>query len=737
MTITGEQPESGTTAASAWRRMRLWGLAHAVDDLYQGLVPATVPYFVLERHYGYVAASGLTLAATLGNSVPQPVFGLAVDRLRAGWMAGAGVGVAGLGLSLAGVVPGYAGAWCMILLSGLGVAMFHPAAGKAAREQAGDSAAAMSLFAAGGSAGFFLAPALATPALIALGVRATAVFLPPAALMSFVLLRRHRREAVRASAARRGGPDQWRPFAALTCIEVLRSAAFFGLNTFIELYWIRHLHATRGLAGAALTCFLAGGVGGTLLGGRIADRIGAVRTVQAGAAVTLPALGALLLAPGGIAPLAGAFATGVALNIPFAVLVKLGQDYLPARPGTAAGVTLGLGVSAGGLLAPLLGLVADAHGPRGALIVLLAVPPAAMAFGLLLRDPGRAGLQACQRGLVRLPPEVLPEDLGENGLVRRGGREQRHGGTELHRIHGAEDLLGAPALGAGDDPGAFGQPGTEHRVPEVGPGLVQRGDRELPRCRAAAKALDLREDEPHPVAHLPARAQFGDRAPVRAAGVLRGREPLKPVRIVHVNADLLRPVRNFRGRTALPPLAARPAAPCAGPAMARLDLGAKLVLLAPVRAAERIGPGAAARPGELVFLAPVRAAEGAGPWGTARPGELVFPAAAGIGTAEGVRWPVPGFRVLGSGHGGLLCTGVLLRMLPPPASAHAARERRTPGRLLRSQLRGDAEGHLALLVHAGVELLVVEYRSRRGLKEDADARFLKHLISRDWPLGQR
>ena len=88
-------------------------------------------------------------------------------------MAGAGVGLAGLGLSVAGLLPGYAAVWCAILISGLGVAMFHPAAGKAARQDAGDSAAAMSLFAAGGSVGFFLAPALATPALIALGVPAT------------------------------------------------------------------------------------------------------------------------------------------------------------------------------------------------------------------------------------------------------------------------------------------------------------------------------------------------------------------------------------------------------------------------------------------------------------------------------------------------------------------------------------------------------------------------------------
>ncbi|MEW1858962.1 MULTISPECIES: MFS transporter [unclassified Streptomyces] len=382
-------PPGPAPARTTWQRMRVWGIAHAVDDLYQGLVPATVPYFVLDRHYGYVAASGLTLAATLGSSVPQPFIGLAVDRMRLGWLAGVGVAIAGISLGLSGLVPSYAAVWCLIMLSGLGIAMFHPAAGKSAREDAGDSAAAMSVFAAGGSVGFFLAPVLATPALIAWGVGATALFIPPAVLTGYVLLRRRRRHAVPASAAARAGKDRWGPFAALTCLEVVRSVAFFGVNTFIELYWIRHLHASRGLAGAALTVFLAGGVGGTLLGGRIADRIGMVRTVQLGGALALPMLAGLVLTPGSIAPLLFAVLTGVCLNLPFAVLVKLGQDYLPTRPGTAAGVTLGLGVSIGGLLSPILGLIADAHGPRGALTALLVVPPVALALGLLLPEPSR------------------------------------------------------------------------------------------------------------------------------------------------------------------------------------------------------------------------------------------------------------------------------------------------------------------------------------------------------------
>ena len=65
-----------------WRRVRLWAGAHAIDDLYQGLIPAVVPYFVLQRHFSYVEASGLVLAATLGSALPQLAVGFLADRHR-------------------------------------------------------------------------------------------------------------------------------------------------------------------------------------------------------------------------------------------------------------------------------------------------------------------------------------------------------------------------------------------------------------------------------------------------------------------------------------------------------------------------------------------------------------------------------------------------------------------------------------------------------------------------------
>jgi FSR family fosmidomycin resistance protein-like MFS transporter len=105
----------------------------------------------------------------------------------------------------------------------------------------------------------------------------------------------------------------------------------------------------------------------------------------------VPALVALRLCPNAGIALTGAAASGLATNIPFSVMIKLGQDYLPSRPGTATGVTLGLAVSIGGLLAPVLGAIAEAHGIAAVFTVLCFVPALALILGALLPDPAAPG----------------------------------------------------------------------------------------------------------------------------------------------------------------------------------------------------------------------------------------------------------------------------------------------------------------------------------------------------------
>ncbi|HWC22753.1 MAG TPA: MFS transporter [Flexivirga sp.] len=383
--LTKEPPDTRTP----WQRMRIWATAHAVDDFFQGLVPAAVPYFVLERHFSYVQASSLVLATTLGSALPQIPIGILSDRRRLPWMAPTGICIAGIGAGLSGLVDSYVAVFALLLAAGLGIAMFHPPAGRDARREAGASATAMSYFAAGGSLGFFAGPALVTPALDSLGIGATALFIPPPVLMGFILLRHNRRSsAVPKRFGAHAGTDHVRLFGLLTATEVIRSGFSNGVNTFVSLYWIRHLGASSALGGTALTLELAGGVAGTLLGGRMADRLGLVRTIQIGNTALLPAVGGLLLCQDKYGALPLIFLVGLVTNVPFAVLVKLGQDYLPSRPGTAAGVTLGLAISAGGLFMPLLGLVAEHHGPRGALAALAIAPVIATLLAGGLREPG-------------------------------------------------------------------------------------------------------------------------------------------------------------------------------------------------------------------------------------------------------------------------------------------------------------------------------------------------------------
>lgn len=134
-------------------RLALLTSTHAVNDLYQGLVPALLPFMVLERGYSYTAVSGLMLAASGLSSVIQPLFGLYADREPRPWMVPLGFCVAALGLMLMGMSGSYWMSWLAAALCGLGIAAFHPPATVAARMAGGTSQKAMSVFSVGHDGG--------------------------------------------------------------------------------------------------------------------------------------------------------------------------------------------------------------------------------------------------------------------------------------------------------------------------------------------------------------------------------------------------------------------------------------------------------------------------------------------------------------------------------------------------------------------------------------------------------
>ncbi|MFD7256091.1 MFS transporter [Streptomyces sp. NPDC059874] len=374
------------------RRVAALAAGHACVDVYQGAVAALVPFLVSERAYGYAAASGIVLAASLLSSVVQPLFGLMTDRRPMPWLIPLATAAAGLGIALVGLDAGYAATVAAVALSGLGVAAYHPAAARTVRTAPGGTGhTAMSWFALGGNIGFACAPLLVVAALAVPGAAGWWLLALPAALG--VLLGRPTAPAGGAGpsvAAPRGVPaaaaaENRRAFLRLCLVVILRSVVFTGLSTFVALY-VRERGGGETTGAVALFALFAGSAGGTLLGGRLAGRWGRVTTVRRAYAAAVPAVAGVLFLPLPLVPACAALAA-TALYVPFSLQVTLGQDYLPTRIGTASGVTLGLTVSVGGLASPLIGAFADAASLRVALLPLAVLPVLAWALARRLPEP--------------------------------------------------------------------------------------------------------------------------------------------------------------------------------------------------------------------------------------------------------------------------------------------------------------------------------------------------------------
>lgn len=387
---------------------------HFSVDLSQGAVPAMLPFFVRDRHLSYAAAAGLVLAQTVSSSVLQPLFGELTDRRPAPWLMPAGVALAGLGLGAAALLPTYQMIWLAIAVSGIGVAAYHPEGARYASYASGHRrATGMSVFSVGGNAGFGAAPVVATPILLLLGLRGgwTVGLVPIAVALALVLnldrIDGHRPETTSPAAREASdGANQWGPFARLTGVLVARSVLFYGLNTFIPLYWIGVFHASAGAAGAALATLLIVGACGTLLGGRLADRFSRRKVVLVPVTLSIPLLALLVAMPASLPAQAVLVPLALAMYVPSSIIVVLGQEYLPSRMGTASGVTLGLAVSVGGLITPVLGYVADHAGLRMAMALLVAVP--VVAAGLALSLPRAVG-----HPRPGLAPDTLPSGLAD------------------------------------------------------------------------------------------------------------------------------------------------------------------------------------------------------------------------------------------------------------------------------------------------------------------------------------
>ena len=378
------------------RILLILSLGHLITDIYQGALPAVLPYLKTHLSLSYAQTGVILMTANFTSSIIQPLLGHLSDRREKLFLLPMGCLAAGFGLSLLPLPGKYGLTLAMVAISGLGVASFHPEGYKTAYFFTGQRpATGMSVFSVGGNLGFALGPVIALTIISRLGFN----YLPVMLGFSLIFLGMlphfwkmlHQTKLSRLQSKTEGtgaSPGTYFALTLIIAVVAMRSWTQLGLMTYIPFYYIEVLKGDPLYSGTLVSVFLLGGVAGTLGGAALADRWGHHRLLILSMLLTTLLFPLIRLAEGFwlFAVLA---VMGMVLISSFTVTVVMAQRLLPHHLGVASGLMVGFAIGAGGLGVTILGVVADHYGVTAALNIIIFLPLVGMLLSFGIKKPGQ------------------------------------------------------------------------------------------------------------------------------------------------------------------------------------------------------------------------------------------------------------------------------------------------------------------------------------------------------------
>jgi len=371
-------------------------LGHLVVDIYQGALPATLPFIKDKLGLSYALTGIILLAANMASSIMQPVFGYFSDRKVMPILLPMGLLAAGVGYSLIMLPQHFALVLFLVVISGLGVASYHPEGYKTAHFFTGErSATGMSVFSVGGNLGFSIGPILSLAIIEYLGFSSLPIIIVPSLLCTAIILAYRstiampvvsHAEAMKKT-ERRTSTASYVALGMIIFIVIMRSWTQIGLMTYIPFYYINYLKGSPLFAGKLVFVFLVCGAAGTLIGAPLADRWGHrffVRLSMLLSTVTLPLI-FLPIVQNSILLFFVLGMQGMFLILTFSVTIVMAQKLLPNKLGIASGLLVGFAIGTGGIGVTLLGVVADHFGVPAALRSIIIIPLIGFIMSLFLR----------------------------------------------------------------------------------------------------------------------------------------------------------------------------------------------------------------------------------------------------------------------------------------------------------------------------------------------------------------
>jgi FSR family fosmidomycin resistance protein-like MFS transporter len=396
-------PQHATT--TAFSVLAAISFCHLLNDMMQSLLPAIYP--ILKDSYGltFGQIGFLTFTFQVTASLLQPLVGFLTDQRPQPYSLSAGMGFSFVGLLLLSVANSYPALLAAAALVGTGSAILHPESSRVARMAAGKRPGlAQSVFQMGGNLGSSIGPLFAAVVVLRYGQGSVAWF-ALAAVAGMALLygvgrwyAAHGMARMRAQAPRQREPglSRARVAAALGVLVALMLSKFVytaSFTSYYTFYLIERFDVSVRAAQLYLFLYLVAVALGTFAGGPLGDRFGRKFVIWFSILGVLPFTLAL--------PYAGLLGTallsvpiGLILASAFPAIVVYGQELVPFRVGTVAGLFFGLAFGLGGIGAALLGRVADVTGVQYVFQLCSFLP----AIGLLAAFLPRRGRAAANAG---------------------------------------------------------------------------------------------------------------------------------------------------------------------------------------------------------------------------------------------------------------------------------------------------------------------------------------------------
>lgn len=367
-------------------------LGHLCSDINQSILSAVLPFLIATYHYDYTTAAMLVTVSNVFGAFVQPFIGMLSGKKNKLLYMTLGVLLASGGMAVTGFISNFFGLCIAVIISGIGVAMFHPQAAKLINSVSSKNAKGkgMSIFSFGGKVGFTLGPVYTAFLMNLFGMKGTILFLIPGIVFGIVCSFFNKYfenldvlEVEKKEEAKSEQNDDWSGFIKLCCVVFSRSILSNGISTFLAFYFIQQFSKSNSFASMLLSVFY--GIGSiTLLGGGIADCFGHRKMVRLSFCIFLPAIFIFTNTSHFVIALIMLIFMTCGESLSYSPMVVLGQKYIPNHTGFASGITLGLVVSIGAALCPVLGYVSDAYSLNYAFIIMTIVCAIALACSMLL-----------------------------------------------------------------------------------------------------------------------------------------------------------------------------------------------------------------------------------------------------------------------------------------------------------------------------------------------------------------